>query len=112
MEQEKKIKHFARDRCKKGRIKQLKKQVIIEYLAVFLLAVSSVAAFILCPKTIFASKTEDVDRCGYFPKKGGYCYVALTHPDGWNYISLRINFNGPYRDWNRPLGFCTDTKGC
>lgn len=95
MEQEKKIKHFARDRCKKGRIKQLKKQVIIEYLAVFLLAVSSVAAFILCPKTIFASKTEDVDRCGYFPKKGGYCYVALTHPDGWNYISLRINFNGP-----------------
>lgn len=95
MEQEKKIKHFARDRCKKGRIKQLKKQVIIEYLAVFLLAVSSVAAFILCPKTIFASKTEDVNRCGYFPKKGGYCYVALTHPDGWNYISLRINFNGP-----------------
>lgn len=95
MEQEKKIKHFARDRCKKGRIKQLKKQVIIEYLAVFLLAVSSVAAFILCPKTIFASKTEDVDRCGYFPKKGGYCYVALTYPDGWNYISLRINFNGP-----------------
>ena len=81
---------------KGGKIKNIKKQTLLEFLAVIILAIATIFVFVNNSQTVYGYTETNEDRCGYFPGKGGYCFLSLTAPNnGGNYCTIQVNFDGP-----------------
>lgn len=93
-----------------GKIKNIKKQTLLEFFAVIILAIATIFIFVNNSQTVYGYTETNEDRCGYFPGKGGYCFLSLTAPNnGGNYCTIQVNFNGPTGIGNQRWDFAKKT---